>query len=174
MKTGSRALPSARVRAPASRNSLTSRSCRVLCARSTRPLAELELAQMMSMFNACNARPNWVIPSPPSAPRMVDAEDAMLVAVERHRLAPGLQVGARRIEISKGRLALDKLEVHQSAGRVIDEHQQGALRPAILEPPMLAAIDLHQLANTLAPGAGLMNLLAPLLAVSSNPSLDHP
>src|SRR5277367_3114905 len=105
---------------------------------------------------------------------MVDPKDAMLVAVERDRLAPGLQVGARRIEISKGRLALDKLEVHQSAGRVIDEHQQGALRPAIFEPPMLAAIDLHQFADTVAPVAGLMNLLAPLLAVSPNPSPDHP
>src|SRR5271156_3832189 len=105
---------------------------------------------------------------------MVDPKDAMLVAVERDRLAPGLQIGARRVEISKGRLALDKLEGHQSAGRVIHEHQQGALRPTILEPPMLAAIDLHQLANTLAPVAGLMNLPAPLLAVSPNPSLDHP
>src|ERR1700726_1394639 len=54
--------------APASRNSLTSRSCKVLCARSTRPLAGLELAQMMSMLSVCNARPNWVMPSPPSAP----------------------------------------------------------------------------------------------------------
>ena len=36
--------------------------------RLTRPLAWLELAQMMSMFNACSARPNWVMPSPPSAP----------------------------------------------------------------------------------------------------------
>jgi len=41
-------LPSARVRTPASRSSLTNRSSNVLCARSTRPLAWLELAQMMS------------------------------------------------------------------------------------------------------------------------------
>src|SRR4029077_2605491 len=68
MTPGSRALPCARVAAPASRNSLTNRSCRVLCSRSTRPLAGLELAQMMSMLSACKARPNWVIPSPPSAP----------------------------------------------------------------------------------------------------------
>ena len=33
-----------------------------------RLLAWLELAQMMSMFRACSARPNWVIPSPPMAP----------------------------------------------------------------------------------------------------------
>ena len=54
---------------------------------------------------------------------MVDPEDAVLVAVERHRLAPGLEIGTRRMEIGKGRLALDKLQVHQPAGRVIDEHQ---------------------------------------------------
>src|SRR5271157_394982 len=64
--------------------------------------------------------------------------------------------------------------MHQPAGRVVDKHQQGALRPAILEPPMLAAVDLHQLADALAPGTGLMNLLAPLLAVSPNPGPDHP
>src|SRR5271169_6746862 len=98
MKTGSRALPSARVAAPASRNSLTRRSCNVLFARSTRPLAGLELAHMMSMLSACRA-----------------------------------------MEIGKGRLALDKLQMHQPAGRGVDKHQQGALRAAVLKPPMLAA-----------------------------------
>lgn len=38
---------SARVAAPATRNSLTSRSCEVLCARSTRPLAVLKLVQVV-------------------------------------------------------------------------------------------------------------------------------
>jgi hypothetical protein len=78
------------------------------------------------------------------------------------------------MEVGEGRLTFDKLQVHQPAGRIIDEHQQGALRAAILKPPMLAAVDLHQLANAVAPGARLMNLLAPLLAVSPNPRLDHP
>jgi hypothetical protein len=77
------------------------------------------------------------------------------------------------MEISEGRLALDKLEMHQAAGCVIHKHQQGALRPAIFEPPMLAAVDLHQLADTLAPMTWLMNLLPPLLAVGPNPGLDH-
>src|SRR6516162_1063334 len=43
MKVGRRALPSARLAAPASRNSLTRRSCKVLLARSTRPLAGLRI-----------------------------------------------------------------------------------------------------------------------------------
>jgi len=67
MNAGRRAFPSARSDAPASRGSLTSRSCKVLCARSTRPFAWLELAQMMSMLSASSARPNWVMPSPPVA-----------------------------------------------------------------------------------------------------------
>jgi hypothetical protein len=107
-------------------------------------------------------------------PRMVDPEDAVLVAVERHRLAPGLQISAGGVEIGEGRLALDKLKLHQPAGRVVDEHQQGALRPAVLKPPVLAAVDLHQLADALAPMAGLVDMLSPLLAVSPNPGRDHP
>ena len=105
---------------------------------------------------------------------MVDPEDAMLVAVERDRFAPGFQISAGRMEIGESRLALDKLQMHQPAGRVINKHQQGALRSTIFEPPMLAAIDLHQFADTLASVAGLMNLVPPLLAISPNPSLDHP
>jgi hypothetical protein len=97
--------------------------------------------------------------------RMIDAEYPVLAAVKRHRLTPGLEVGAGRIEIGKGRFPLDKLQVHHPTRRIIDEHQQRALRTTILKPPMLAAVDLHELANALAPGAGLMNALSPLLAV---------
>jgi hypothetical protein len=35
---------------------------------------------------------------------MVDPEDAMLVALERDRFAPGLQIGAGRMEIGERRL----------------------------------------------------------------------
>ena len=41
--------------------------------------------------------------------RMVDPKDAVLVAVKRHRLAPRLQIGARRVKKGEGRPALDKL-----------------------------------------------------------------
>jgi hypothetical protein len=36
--------------------------------------------------------------------------------------------------------------MHQSAGGVIDVDEQGAARPAILEPSVLRSIDLDQLA----------------------------
>src|SRR5271169_4006994 len=189
MNAGSRALPSARVATPASRNSLTSRSCKVLFARSTRPpvhargrlLAGLELAQMMSMLSACKARTNWVMPpafagagSAAQRARVVDPENPMLVAVKRHRLAPDLQIGTSRVKIGESRLALDKLQMHQPADRVVDEHQQGALRPAVLEPPMLAAVDLHQFAIALAPRPRLMNSSLPLLAIEPQPVGNHP
>ena len=104
---------------------------------------------------------------------MVDPEDPMLVAVERDRLAPGLQIGAGGMEIGKGRLARDKLQMHQPAGRVVDKYQQGAWRPAILKPPMLATVDLHQLANALAPRPRLVDAFA-LLTIAPQPGFDHP
>src|SRR5512132_4002928 len=98
----------------------------------------------------------------------------MLVAVEGDRLSPGFEVGAGGIEISKGRLALDKLEVHQAIGRVVNEHEQRALRPAILKPPVLAAVNLDQLANAIAPVTGLRDTLPPLLAIEPQPRFNHP
>jgi hypothetical protein len=73
------------------------------------------------------------------------------------------------VKVGEGRLALDKLQVHQPAGRIVDKHQQGALRPAILEPPVLAAVDLHQFANAVAPPARLMDPPSPLLAIEPQP-----
>jgi len=110
----------------------------------------------------------------PQRARMVNAKHPMLVAVEGDGLAPGFEIGARRMEIGKGRFTLDKLEVHQPTGRVVDEHEQGALRAAIFKPPVLAAVDLNQLAHAVAPVAGLMDTLSPLLAIEPQPGLDHP
>ena len=98
----------------------------------------------------------------------------MLVAVEGDRLAPGLQIGTGGVEIGESQLTLDKLEVQQPAGRVVNEHQQSALRTAILKPPMLAAVNLHQLADALAPRPRLMNPPLPLLAIKPQPVGDHP
>jgi hypothetical protein len=47
--------------------------------------------------------------------RMVDPKDPVLVAVERDRLAPGLQMGSGCMEIGKGRLALDKNTCRRSS-----------------------------------------------------------
>jgi predicted ATPase len=48
-----------------------------------------------------------------------------------------LEVLAGRLEIVEGRFRLDELQMHQAAGGVVDVDQQGALRTAVLEPPVL-------------------------------------
>src|SRR3546814_3261347 len=72
------------------------------------------------------------------------AENAVLVGIERHRLAMPFNIRAGRIHIGKSAPALDHLEVHQLTGRVVDIDEKGALRPAILKPPMLRTVDLDQ------------------------------
>ena len=64
--------------------------------------------------------------------------------------------------------------MHQPACRVVDKHQQGALRPTILKPPMLAAIDLDQFADAVAAWTGLVNPFQALLAVDPQTLRDHP
>ena len=59
---------------------------------------------------------------------MVDPEHPMFVAVERNRLAPGLQIGASSLKIRERRLAFDKLQMHQPAGRGGGEHRRLTLR----------------------------------------------
>ena len=63
--------------------------------------------------------------------------------------------------------------MHQSAGRVVNKHQQGTLRPAILEPPMLAAVDLNQFANAVAPPSRRFMLLRCLRSRHSPSAIIH-
>ena len=98
----------------------------------------------------------------------------MLVAVEGDGPAVALEVTPRRIEVGEGRLGLYEVQVHDPAGGVIDEHQQCTGRPAVLEPAVLRAVDLHQLARTIPAIAGLMQPALPLRPVHPQPRLDHP
>src|SRR6266849_2772207 len=150
MNPGSHAFAAAIDDTPASRSSLTIRSCNVPNARSRRPFACGLLAQMMSMFSANSARPNWVTPpafagagSAAGSVLAVHPEDAVLVAVERDRLAVLLQIGAGRPEVVKRRFRGDEPQLHQPAGRVIHKSQHRARRAAILEPGVLRAVDLY-------------------------------
>src|SRR3546814_11680935 len=63
------------------------------------------------------------------------AENAVLVGIERHRLAMPFNIRAGRIHIGKSALALDHLEVHQLTGSVVDLTEPGALRPATTKTP---------------------------------------
>src|ERR1700720_1286269 len=158
---------------PASRSSLTIRSCNVPNARSMRPFACGLLAQMMSMFSEQRATELRHSVAAGSV-LAVDPEDAVLVAVQRHRLAVLLQIGARRPEVIKRRFLGDEPQLHQPARRVIHKSQQRARRTAILEPGVLRAVDLHQFAQTIAPPARLMRRGETMPTVLPQPIGDHP
>ena len=85
-------------------------------------------------------------------------EDARLVAVERHRLAVRLQVAAGCLEVGKARFGGHEAQLHQPAGGVVDEHQQGARWRSLLEPGVITAIDLDELAQAVAAVARLVDL----------------
>src|SRR5215208_713490 len=152
MNAGRNWLPASIVEMPASRISFTSRSCRVLFARST------ELGHAVSARSVLT----------------VDPEHAVLVGVERHRLTVALQVGPRGFEVVKGRLGRHEAQVHKTARRVVDEHQERALRAAVLEPPMLGAVDLHELADAVPAIARLVHGLEPLPPVAPETVSQHP
>lgn len=65
------------------------------------------------------------------------------------------------------------MQRHQPAGRIVDIHQQRARRRPFLEPRMLAAVDLHQLAQTRAPGPRLVDLRRALPARNPQPGIRH-
>ena len=98
------------------------------------------------MFRSCSAPAELRHAAALHRVGLADPEDAVLVRVERHRLAMRRKIGPGRLEVAECRLGLDQAQFHQPACRVVDEHQQGALRAAALEPPMLEPVDLHQLA----------------------------
>src|SRR3954463_4647400 len=60
-----------------------------------------------------------------------------------------------------------------AAGRIVHEHQKGAGRAAVLEPAVLAAVDLDQLAQVLAAMTRRLKALA-LGPREPKPGLDHP
>src|SRR3546814_12784228 len=64
--------------------------------------------------------------------------------------------------------------MHQLAGRIIDVNQQRALRPAILKPPVLRAIELDQLAAAVPAVTRLIGPWAASIAVLPESFLDHP
>jgi len=61
------------------------------------------------------------------------------------------EVGGRGGEVVERRFGAREVQLHQAAGRVVDVHQQRAARATVLEPLVVAAIDLHQLAEAFAP-----------------------
>ncbi len=104
----------------------------------------------------------------------VHAEDAVLVAVERHRLPVALEVRDRRAEVVEGRLGLHEPQLHELARRVIDVDEQRAPRSARFEPLVVAAIDLDELAEALAAVPGLVGVREAVSALNPDAGRQHP
>src|SRR3984893_14705190 len=100
-------------------------------------------------------------------------EYARAVAVERNRLAVAFEVRARHLEVTEGRFGHREVQHHQTAGRIVDIHEQRARGRAILEPGVLAAVDLDQLTGTGTPGPWLVDLRCPLAARNPQAGGDH-
>ena len=85
-----------------------------------------------------------------------------------------LQVAARGGEVVERRLRLGKPQLHETAGGVVDVDQQRAGRTPILEPGVLAAVDLYELAAARATLPG--RVAAPSASSARQPDavLDHP
>jgi hypothetical protein len=85
-----------------------------------------------------------------------------------------LQIGAGRPKVIKRRFRGDEPQVHQPARRIVYEGQQRARRAAVLKPGVLRAVDLHQLAQAIAPPARLMRGGETMPTVLPQPIGDHP
>src|SRR3954449_5441312 len=64
--------------------------------------------------------------------------------------------------------------MHEAARRVIDEHEQRALWAAVLEPPMLGPVDLHEFAHAVTAVTRLVHGLEPLPSVPPEAVGPHP
>ena len=58
--------------------------------------------------------------------------------------------------VVEGGFGLHEPQLHEPSGGVVDVHEQRAVRSSVLEPVVLAAVDLDQLAQALAAKAGLV------------------
>ena len=104
----------------------------------------------------------------------VHTEHGVLVRVEGNRAAMLLQVATKRLEVRGRALAGNEQQLHQLVGRIVDEDQQCARLAPLLEPAVLRAVDLYQLAVRLTPKPWLMErsslLAGQPYAVSHHPA----
>jgi hypothetical protein len=92
--------------------------------------------------------------------RPVDPKDGVLVRIEGHWTPKSNNVGVYRAEVAIRALALYKSKLHQSTGRVVNEDKQGAGITPVLEPTMIAAVNLDQLSECLTAQSRLMEAAA--------------
>src|SRR5437762_12918885 len=79
-------------------------------------------------------------------------KDAESIAVEGHRFPVALEIAPGGAEVVERGLDLGEGEFHEPARGVVDVHEQRAHGAAVLEPRVLRAVDLDELAETGPPG----------------------
>jgi len=84
---------------------------------------------------------------------VVDAEDAVPVAVEGHRQSVLLDMAIERVHVAQGAFLRHKAQLGEAAGGIVNEHQETAARPARFEPGMGTTVDLNQFAKAWPPFA---------------------
>lgn len=77
------------------------------------------------------------------------AEDTVLIAVKCDRTIVLKQIALQGFKVAERVLRRHEPQFHQRAGRVVDEDEQGAGIPPILEPSMIRTVDLDQFAEAL-------------------------
>ena len=87
--------------------------------------------------------------------RVVLAKDAVPIAVDGHGTAESRDVAAQPVQVSARSLHGLEARVLQAAAGVIDEEDQRAARPPLLEPGVRLPVDLQPLPHAGAPLAQL-------------------
>ena len=77
----------------------------------------------------------------------VNAKDAVLVAVQRHRQAVLPDMPMQRLHVTQRALPRQEAQLRQPTGGVVDEHEQTARRSPVFEPGVQTAVDLDQFAK---------------------------
>ncbi|SSN92689.1 Uncharacterised protein [Klebsiella pneumoniae] len=104
---------------------------------------------------------------------IVDSEDAGFIAVQRQGFAMLLQIAPRGFKIGESRFRFHETELHQAARRIINVNQGSTGRRTVLEPVMIATINLDQFAAASPAIAWLLNFWRTLLAGNPEPGFYH-
>jgi hypothetical protein len=84
------------------------------------------------------------------------------------------QVPSSGFKVVERRLRVAEQQLHETAGGVVHEHEQRATLAAVLEPLVVAAIDLNELTQARSAPARLVYAIAPASVRHPQTILGHP
>lgn len=108
------------------------------------------------------------------AVRGIDAEDAVLIGVQRHRAPMGVEIRPQGRHVGLGGLGGCEAQREKPPGGVVDEHDQCAARAPAFEPVMGRAVDLHKLAQRRPARSRRMDPRKGFGGCAPDPVGDHP